>query len=80
MIVFTGGIGENGPESREAICKGLEFLGVDFDPKKNAGVRGKEIVISKDNSKVKVLVVPTNEELIIARDTFNLARKHKKVN
>lgn len=80
MIVFTGGIGENGPESREAICKGLEFLGIDFDPKKNAGVRGKEIVISKDNSKVKVLVVPTNEELMIARDTFNLARKNKKVN
>ncbi len=77
MIVFTGGIGENGPESREAICKGLEFLGVDFDSEKNAGVKGKEIIISTENSKVKILVVPTNEELMIAKDTYNFAKKQK---
>jgi len=79
MIVFTGGIGENGPETREAVLKGLEFLGIDFDSKKNAGVRSKEIVISKENSRVKVMVVPTNEELMIARDTYNISKKRKKV-
>lgn len=69
IIVFTGGIGENAPEIREEICKGFEFLGLEFDSDLNQGQRGVEMEISKANSKVKVLVIPTDEELVIARDT-----------
>lgn len=69
VLILTGGIGENGIESREAICKYLEFLGVEFDIEKNNGSRGKEIIISKDSSRITVMVVPTNEELVIAEDT-----------
>lgn len=68
-LIFTGGIGENGPESRLAICRHLEFLGVEFDEETNKGSRGKEVIISKKNSRITVLVVPTNEELVIAEDT-----------
>jgi acetate kinase len=74
MIVFAGGIGENGDMTREAICSGFEYLGLEFDPVKNKGLRAKEAVISKDPSKVKVMVVPTNEELAIARDTYMLVK------
>ena len=69
-IVFTGGIGENGPETREAICSGLEFMGVEFNPQANDKLRGKVADISKPESRVKVLVIPTNEELVIAQDTM----------
>jgi len=69
IIIFTGGIGENGPETREAICKRLEFMGVEFDSEKNKNLRGKEAIITKPGSKVTVMVVPTNEELVIAEDT-----------
>ena len=69
VVVFTGGIGENDSETREKVCSGLEFLGIEFDKEFNAGKRGKELVISKPSSKVTVMVVPTNEELIIAEDT-----------
>lgn len=72
-VVFTAGLGENSPSNREAICKGLEFMGIQIDPVKN-NVRGKETIISTDDSKVKVLVVPTNEELMIARDTQELLK------
>ena len=72
LIVFTGGVGENGPETREAVCKGLEFLGVNFDVERNNGVRGKLELISKHDSQVKVMVVPTNEELVIANDTLKI--------
>lgn len=72
LIIFTGGIGENGPETREIICKGLEFLGVSFDPEKNTGLRGKLEMISKHDSQVKVMVVPTNEEWVIAHDTLKI--------
>ncbi|MCK5820868.1 MAG: acetate kinase [Bacteroidales bacterium] len=68
-LIFTGGIGENGTESRAEICKHLEFLGVDFDFEKNQGSRGEEIILTKDNSRITVIVVPTNEELVIAEDT-----------
>lgn len=74
-IVFTGGVGENGCESREEICRHFEFMGLEFDPEKNAGARGKKIFISTDKSKVKVLVIPTNEELVIAMDTMELVKK-----
>ena len=72
-IVFTAGLGENSPEMRESICKGLEILGIKIDTQKN-NVRGKDTVISADDSKVKVLVIPTNEELMIARDTLKLVK------
>ncbi len=78
LIVFTGGVGENGPETREAICKDLEFLGVSFDIEKNTGLRGKLEMISKHDSKVKVMVVPTNEELVIAHDTLRVVNAHDK--
>ena len=67
-IVFTAGLGENSPRIRDQICNGLEFLGTRIDPAKNA-VRGKEQEISVEGSKVKLFVIPTNEELMIARDT-----------
>lgn len=79
LIIFTGGVGENGPETREAICKGLEFLGVAFDAEKNTGLRGRLDMITKHDSRVKVMVVPTNEELVIAHDTLRIV-SHKDEN
>lgn len=73
-VIFTAGIGENGYELREGVLENMEFLGIKFDKEKNK-VRGKEIEISTPDSKVKVLVVPTNEEIIIARDTLELVGK-----
>jgi acetate kinase len=73
-IVFTAGLGENSPESRFEICKGLEFLGVKVDAEKN-NVRGKQVDISTADSKVKVFAIPTNEELMIARDTKEIISK-----
>lgn len=78
LVIFTGGIGENGPETREAICKDFEYLGLEFDTSRNDKIRGKEIIISKDQSKVKVMVVPTNEEFMIATDTARIVGKKKK--
>ncbi|MCF8227754.1 MAG: acetate kinase [Bacteroidales bacterium] len=74
ILVFTGGIGENGQETREAIMRDFEYLGLTFDQKKNHCSRGKEEILSTGDSKVKALVVPTNEELVIARDTFEIVR------
>ncbi len=71
IIVFTAGVGENQAGMREEVCKGLEFLGVKFDASKN-NFRGEERVISADDSKVTVCVIPTDEELMIATDTMNL--------
>lgn len=68
-VIFTGGIGENSAETRADVCHGLEFLGIDFDDAQNAKTRGTETEITKPGSKVKVYVIPTNEELTIARDT-----------
>ncbi len=79
IIVFAGGIGENAPATREAICSDLQFLGIDVDHEKNKSVRSKEAVISRDNSRVKILVVPTNEELVIAEDTTRIVQDLKKV-
>lgn len=72
-VVFTAGLGENSKSSRAEICKNLEFMGIEIDEKKN-DIRGEEAVISADGSKVKVLVIPTNEELMIARDTLALSK------
>jgi acetate kinase len=74
VLVFTAGLGENSASNRCNICKGLEFLGIELDDCKN-DTRGKEVEISKDGSKVRVFVIPTNEEVMIARDTKMLASK-----
>jgi acetate kinase len=68
VVVFTGGIGENGCELRRQVCGGFDYAGVKLDEKRNS-VRGKEATISADDSKVKVMTIPTNEELIVARHT-----------
>ncbi|WP_326908903.1 acetate/propionate family kinase [Sedimentibacter sp. MB31-C6] len=73
VLVFTAGLGENSGPARKQICEGLEFLGIEIDDDKN-NTRGKEVEISKSSSKVKVFVIPTNEELMIARDTKTLAK------
>ena len=73
-IVFTAGIGENGAKDRAEIIKGLEWMGVKLDPERNA-IREDEHLISTDDSPVKVFVIATNEELMIARDTKALASK-----
>jgi acetate kinase len=75
LIVFTGGIGENADRVREAVCSKFGYLGLEFDADTNRGLRKKEAIISKKDSKVQVLVVPTNEELVIATETMNLINK-----
>lgn len=72
-VIFTAGLGENSIDNRQAICKNLGFMGIELDAEKN-NVRGKDTVVSADSSKVKVMVVPTNEELMIARDTLDLVK------
>lgn len=75
VIVFTGGIGENQTITREYICEGLNYLGVKYNKELNAKSRGEEIEISTPDSKVRVVVIPTDEELTIATDTMNLVTK-----
>lgn len=72
LIVFTGGIGENDPHIREMVGTHLEYLGVDFDQNANKGVRGKDVILTKQGSRVKMATVTTNEELVIAQDTMKL--------
>ncbi|MCP4356256.1 MAG: acetate kinase [Proteobacteria bacterium] len=71
-LIFTGGVGENGPETREEISTGLEYMGIEFDKESNEGVRGKTKILSLPESKVTVMVVPTNEERVIATDTVRV--------
>ena len=73
-IVFTAGLGENSANMRSVICAELGNLGIKLDLVRN-NVRGKETIISRDDSKVAVMLIPTNEELMIARDTYRIARK-----
>ena len=75
ILVFTGGIGENGAETRRAICENLTFFGLDFDEQVNHNCRGQEVVISKPGSIITAMVVPTNEELVIANDTEMIINK-----
>ncbi len=72
-LVFTAGVGENGYDVRECICSNLDFLGVKMDNEKNK-VRGKEVDVATADSKVRIFVIPTNEELVIARDTMTMAK------
>ena len=76
VVVFTAGVGENAPETRAHILHGLEFMGITCDPEKN-NCRGKEQIISQDGAPVIVMVIPTNEELAIARDTLALVTPGK---
>ena len=73
VIAFTAGLGENGKSMRKAVCEHLSYLGIKIDDEAN-NVRGKDIVISTPDSKVKVMVIPTNEELAIARETLALVK------
>jgi len=75
VIIFTGGIGENGDNTRFRICSELEYMGVEMDENRNTDLRGKEATISSDNSKVTVMVVPTDEELVIAKDTKQIVQE-----
>lgn len=74
LIVFTGGVGENSSEMRETVCSGLEFMGVHFDAAANKGARGVNKILSTADSKVKVAMIATDEELMIATDTYNLVK------
>jgi acetate kinase len=75
VVVFTGGVGENRHEVREAVCEGLEFLGIKLDKEQNSKIMfGKDGIISTADSKVKVVVLPTDEELMIAQDTMALVK------
>lgn len=75
ILTFTAGVGEKGPESRAKTCSYLKFLGVNLDLEKNK-IRNQEVKISSENSKIDVYVVPTNEELLIARDTLALIKNN----
>ena len=75
IILFTGGVGENQMECRREVCKDMEFMGIKLDSAVNAKVRGEEAVISTADSKVKVVVIPTDEELLIASDTMDILKK-----
>ena len=75
VLVFTAGVGENQTSMREAACEGLEFMGVKLDKEVNARTRGEEAIISTPDSRVKVVVIPTDEELMIASDTMELVSK-----
>ncbi|MCD7900919.1 MAG: acetate kinase [Bacteroides sp.] len=72
IIVFTGGVGENQCTCRASVCKGLEYMGVELDTELNKTIRGTEAVISKPESRVKVVVIPTDEEFMIASDTMTI--------
>ena len=71
LIVFTGGIGENGAEFRAAVCDRMDYAGIKLDPERNK-VRGREATISADDSRVRIMVIPTNEELIVARQAYEV--------
>ena len=72
IIVFTAGVGENQADMRQRVCEGLSFMGVQIDVEKNKGIHGEEAIISTADSKIKVVVIPTDEELMIASDTMAL--------
>ncbi|GHU85870.1 acetate kinase [Bacteroidia bacterium] len=77
VVLFTGGIGENDHDVRHLVCKNMEFMGINFDEKINANLRGKDTVISTPDSKVKVLLLTTDEELVIAMDTYDIVTKKR---
>ena len=74
VVVFTGGVGENSPEVREYVLQNMEFMGLEFDAVRNRGKRGTDYEISKEGSRVKAAVICTDEELVIAKDTYRLTK------
>ena len=78
IVVFTGGIGENNADIRKRAVEGLEFMGIEIDDEINNKTRAEEKIISKETSKVKVMLIPTDEELVIARETFRLYKDSEK--
>jgi acetate kinase len=77
-VVFTGGIGENNPPIRTAACDGMEQIGIELDSQKNSVREPEERLISSGTSRVKVFVIPADEERAIAGDTFEIAQQRKK--
>lgn len=77
ILVFTGGVGENQQDTRSTICENMEYLGIKLDIEKNAQIQAQEAIISSPDSQVKVMVVPTNEELMIALDTVEILSAKK---
>jgi len=77
-IVFTAGVGENDVEIRERALEGMENFGIKLDLKKNVELNRKEGFVNASESKIKVIIIPTNEELMIAKDTYNLLKKKNK--
>ncbi|MDR1202609.1 MAG: acetate kinase [Tannerellaceae bacterium] len=75
ILVFTGGVGENQWSTRKAVCTDMEYMGMKLDPEKNDGMRGEEMIISTPDSKVTIIVVPTDEEYMIASDTMEILNK-----
>lgn len=75
ILVFTGGVGENQAVTRRDVCRNMEYMGIELDEELNDAVHGKEAVISKTSSKVKVVIIPTDEELTIANDTIEILEK-----
>jgi len=71
-LVFTGGVGENQHATRNKVCKSLSFMGIKIDEELNAVSRGKEVLLSTPDSSVKVVVIPTDEEYMIASDTLDI--------
>ena len=74
VLVFTGGVGENHTSTREVVCEGLEFMGLELDLELNAKSRAKEIVLSTPNSRAKIVIIPTDEEFMIASDTLEIVK------
>ena len=74
IIIFAGGVGENQQDCREMALEGLEFLGVELDKEVNNKMRGEEAILSTPESKVKVLLIPTDEEMMIATDTYEIVK------
>ena len=75
ILVFTGGVGENQTYTRQYVCDGLKYLGIEIDNELNKVLRGEEKELSTPNSKVRVVVIPTDEELTIASDTLEIVEK-----
>ena len=74
LIIFTGGIGENDQPVREAVCADMDYLGVKINNELNATIKSKDVVISTEDAKTKVMVITTDEELVIAMDTMRLSK------
>ena len=75
LVVFTGGVGENDSVLRETVCSGMEFMGIEFDSKINHGLRGKNTILTKPGSRAKAALIATNEELVIATDTYEIVNR-----